>query len=547
MHYDELTKKIKSNYHKLFETVHGAIFVVDKKTQRILDANTTAQKMYGYTLKEFLKKTKPQISAEKEQTRKSVRQEATFIPLRYHRRKNGEVFPVEISQNTLQIGELEVLIASIRDISERIEAEKNLKQSDEMNRTLFENIPVSTVVVDKLGHIIKFNRAKKTASGRLPKIGQIMYRDYANKHQINMYFELLDAMENNKLKKFPEMKYLKKYLSIKIAPFSMGAIITSQDITKQIKDRERMKSLIIKMNKSKNEWETTVDSLPHIIFLLDKKNRIIKANREIEKWKLSSIEKAKNKCIHHILHPRCRKKDCLLKNFFSQYLKDKHEKNYSDLEYYDKKLQKHLSIQLRPIAYPSENNEKNYAIGIIYDITQNKRWADRIIHLYRHLGVINRKVAILLNLQENQHHQSREKIFEFITKSALELSHAKVAILFGFDKKNNKLRSLSSSGNHNIEKPDKLKIFSPDSLSFFKKFIREKIRMQLTHNECDAKKLGLNEAVKYFLLLPIIVADDLKGILMIGSTHGETLSTQELNFYDIFAIHTSIMLKDMNL
>ncbi len=60
-----------------------------------------------------------------------------------------------------------------------------------------------------------------------------MYKDYAGKHDINMYNELMECIKSNISKEFPEQKYNDNFLFIRIAPFSKGAIITAIDITKQ--------------------------------------------------------------------------------------------------------------------------------------------------------------------------------------------------------------------------------------------------------------------------------------------------------------------------
>ena len=60
-----------------------------------------------------------------------------------------------------------------------------------------------------------------------------MYKDYAGKHNINMYKELMECMKSNISKEFPEQIYNGNVLYIRIAPFSKGAIITALNITKQ--------------------------------------------------------------------------------------------------------------------------------------------------------------------------------------------------------------------------------------------------------------------------------------------------------------------------
>jgi signal transduction histidine kinase/ActR/RegA family two-component response regulator len=46
------------------------------------------------------------------------------VPLRYHRRKDGTVFPVEIANNTLELAGRPTILAAIRDVTERQRAEE---------------------------------------------------------------------------------------------------------------------------------------------------------------------------------------------------------------------------------------------------------------------------------------------------------------------------------------------------------------------------------------------------------------------------------------
>ncbi len=106
-----------------------------------------------------------------------------------------------------------------------------LKEGEARYSALFENNPIQTVVVDRSGHVIAFNKQKRNSGDRLPRIGDIMYRDYASAHERDMYSELMNCINTGKMGEFPEQKYRGKILNIKIAPFDGGAIITSIDIT----------------------------------------------------------------------------------------------------------------------------------------------------------------------------------------------------------------------------------------------------------------------------------------------------------------------------
>ena len=119
------------------------------------------------------------------------------------------------------------------DIIKRKKTEKELRNSESFNFALFQYNPIETIVVDREGKIVKTNLAKRKSGSRLPNIGDVLYKDYAGKHTIDMHSELMECIHSGKTKEFPESQYNEKYLFIKIAPFPQGAIVTSIDITER--------------------------------------------------------------------------------------------------------------------------------------------------------------------------------------------------------------------------------------------------------------------------------------------------------------------------
>lgn len=118
-----------------------------------------------------------------------------------------------------------------------------IKKSEERYRALFDNSPVATVVVDHEARIISFNQARDNTGGRTPKPGDVMYRDFAGEHEIDMYAELLDCIRMGISKEFPQQKYREKYLNIRMSPFFAGAIITSHNVTQLKKSELQIRSL----------------------------------------------------------------------------------------------------------------------------------------------------------------------------------------------------------------------------------------------------------------------------------------------------------------
>jgi len=113
-------------------------------------------------------------------------------------------------------------------ITEDITDDKN---AEHFNKALFEYNPSQTIVVDNEGRIITYNKAKGESGDRLPNDGDIMFKDYAGKYDIDMYSELTRCIQTGERATFPEQRYMDKLLSTTISPFPGGAIIITEDVT----------------------------------------------------------------------------------------------------------------------------------------------------------------------------------------------------------------------------------------------------------------------------------------------------------------------------
>ena len=136
-------------YRELFEAESDSIFLIDNATGNIQEANSAAATLYGYTTDEFLSMRDVDLSAESEKVHYVTRGatitagQVVTIPLRYHRKKDGTVFPVEITGRFFNRHGHLVRVAAIRDITERKRAEELLKQGEKRYELLFESSPVA--------------------------------------------------------------------------------------------------------------------------------------------------------------------------------------------------------------------------------------------------------------------------------------------------------------------------------------------------------------------------------------------------------------------
>ncbi|HZU85932.1 MAG TPA: PAS domain S-box protein, partial [Anaerolineaceae bacterium] len=131
IHAEQSQRESQQKYEELFELGSEAIFLIDNQTGKILEANIFAAEMYGYSREELRTLRNTDLSAEPEQTEQLTKFSPAgnlIIPLRYHRTKEGMVFPVEVYARIFTWQGRPVHVAAIRDITQRIKIEEEIRK-----------------------------------------------------------------------------------------------------------------------------------------------------------------------------------------------------------------------------------------------------------------------------------------------------------------------------------------------------------------------------------------------------------------------------------
>ncbi len=142
--FDQMTQRLQGSeqelkaseekYRSLFDNDPNPIFVFDRSTFQIIDANIRATEKYGYSKEELLQMSFRDLGdpEDAEKIRASVVEACIFLPKVRHRKKDGSRMHVDIhSCPRVHLGE-DVIIANIADISDSIQAEAQLIQASKM-------------------------------------------------------------------------------------------------------------------------------------------------------------------------------------------------------------------------------------------------------------------------------------------------------------------------------------------------------------------------------------------------------------------------------
>ena len=141
---EQTLRENEEKYRQLFENDSDAVMIFDAKTGRFEDANQATLDLYGYSKAAFLRLNIEDLSSDREIAKsnaKKIRDGVVFlkrVPLHYFKKKDDRVFPGEISAGRFTIGGRKKNIFAVRDITERVNAQEDLRRSEERYRALSE-------------------------------------------------------------------------------------------------------------------------------------------------------------------------------------------------------------------------------------------------------------------------------------------------------------------------------------------------------------------------------------------------------------------------
>jgi PAS domain S-box-containing protein len=159
----ELEEKVRA----LFDRSRDMLLVITWDG-RIVDANRAALRNYGYPRDELIKlkvsdlrdpATLPEVPRQFER----AQHDGIFFETR-HRRRDGSIFPVEVSSTTIEVAGERLLLSVIRDMTDRRRAFEELRGAEAPFQLLFQNAPNGLALV-RNGRIQNANPALAALAG----------------------------------------------------------------------------------------------------------------------------------------------------------------------------------------------------------------------------------------------------------------------------------------------------------------------------------------------------------------------------------------------
>ncbi|MBU0472548.1 MAG: PAS domain S-box protein [Bacteroidetes bacterium] len=162
---DGILNEREDNYRGIFNSVSDSIYILDKNGI-FIDVNIGAEKMYDYTKEQLIGKTPAFVGAP---DKNDLDKNAEYLTAAYNGenqefkfwglRKNGDVFPKIVRLYPGEFDGEKVVIALGQDISERINSENQIKESNERFKNLIQFAPDPFFQGDEIGNFIECNKA----------------------------------------------------------------------------------------------------------------------------------------------------------------------------------------------------------------------------------------------------------------------------------------------------------------------------------------------------------------------------------------------------
>ncbi len=162
--YEHRVIEARDSYIDLFNAVTDAIFIQDEEGH-IIEVNDGLCTIFGYSRDELLYKTIHMLEApgkmDHEWYQRVIQNVMDDRPQNIEiwcSKRNGEVFPMEVSISKGNFFGKDIIIHVARDVSDRHTSEEELKHRNELFFKLFDSSPIGIAVLNKHKEVVMINQ-----------------------------------------------------------------------------------------------------------------------------------------------------------------------------------------------------------------------------------------------------------------------------------------------------------------------------------------------------------------------------------------------------
>ncbi|HCL57300.1 MAG TPA: hypothetical protein DHW82_09880 [Spirochaetia bacterium] len=291
--YQSKREFLEKRFETIFNKINDAVFIHEESSGIVVDVNETMLKMYGYSSKDEIigKKIDVFSADEKEYTQEEALQKISLeqtAPFYWHaKKKNGDLFWVEVSLKKIVLSEEVYVIAVVRDISQRKETEEVLKTEKELNEILIQSSPSFFVAIGSDGRVIKINQSMLNSLGYSES--EVIGKDYLslfvpNQDQIilkEIFKQIIDERKNT----INVSRVLAKDGHVLVCEWHGIPVFHGQKydfflgVGIDITEREKAVEDFIK---KEAQIKTLIDTIPDLVWLKDENGVYLECNHRFE-------------------------------------------------------------------------------------------------------------------------------------------------------------------------------------------------------------------------------------------------------------------------
>jgi two-component system nitrate/nitrite sensor histidine kinase NarX len=163
-------------YWGIFDAVSDALIIQDLETERVVEANSAAAKMHGYSRQEFIglpatAYIRPDSRRVFTESALAVQSGGVFETSAIHVHRDGSPFIVEVRRSAFTYAARPCVLSIVRDVSKRVRAEQLLRQQAEarqreqstlldISHTLASTLELKPdLILDQLRVLVKYRHA----------------------------------------------------------------------------------------------------------------------------------------------------------------------------------------------------------------------------------------------------------------------------------------------------------------------------------------------------------------------------------------------------
>ncbi|MEW6195699.1 MAG: PAS domain S-box protein [Bacteroidota bacterium] len=528
----ERLRQSENHYRNLFNNNPHPMWVYDLNTLQFLEVNDAAVDHYGYSREEFLKMTikdiRPKEDIEKllENVHNSDKQPSNYIDHSgtwKHVKKDGTIIDVDITSHQINYNGHGGKLVLVNDITERLAAERKLKESEEQYRRFFEEDLTGDYITSPDGQILMCNQAF------VDILGCDSVEDLKNKNAYDFY---LDKNERDKfiekLKKNGKLILHENTLRAcdgriinvvenVLADFDDNGEIVKIlgymfDITARVKALESLKQ-------SEERYKYLAENITDVVWIFDiNSQKLSYISPSVKKLRGFTVEEALEQTIEEALAPESVKlvQELLPKRIASYLSGIPDEPQIDEIQEY----RKDGSFVTTEVSTSLLGDEKTglKILGVSRDITERK--------LAEEQKKLNEKrLESLIKINE-YNPETENELLDYTLEEAINLTSSKIGFVYFYDETTKllTLNSWSKDVMHQCAITEKQTVYELDKTGVWSEAIRQ--RKEIIVNDFQIvhpHKIDFPEghaAIERFLTIPVIL--DEKIVAVVGVANKET-------------------------